>query len=83
MPYNLLVDPFAPFRMQSGAVRWLRLVDIVAELPDGDYAVEPQWPRADLNIATYELLIGILSVALPPKTHDEWRARWKTPPLRR
>lgn len=80
MPYNLLVDPLAPFLMASGEVRWLAVSDIVADLPGGDYAVEPAWPRVDLDTATYEFLIGLLSFALPPKSVREWAARYRNPP---
>jgi CRISPR system Cascade subunit CasA len=78
--WNLLTEPLAPFRLASGAQRWLRVAELTAGLPDGDYAVEPDWPRPDFNIATYELLIGLLSVALPPLRDREWRARWADPP---
>lgn len=81
MPYNLLIDPLAPFVMASGRTRWLAVADIVAGHLDGDYAVEPAWPRADLDTATYELLIGLLSFVMAPKDRKEWRARYRTPPL--
>ncbi|MGE3869893.1 MAG: type I-E CRISPR-associated protein Cse1/CasA [Pseudorhodoplanes sp.] len=80
MPYNLLVDPLAPFLMTSGEVRWLAVADITSGLADGDYAVEPAWPRTDLDTATYEFLIGLLSFALPPRSTREWAARYRTPP---
>lgn len=81
MPYNLLADPVAPFLLASGEVRWLALADIVAGHPNGDYAVEPAWPRADLDTATYELLIGLLSFVMAPKDRKEWRTHYRTPPL--
>lgn len=80
MPYNLLVDPLAPFLMASGEVRWLTVADIASGLTDGDYAVEPAWPRADLDTATCEFLIGLLSFALPPHSMREWTARYRAPP---
>jgi CRISPR system Cascade subunit CasA len=80
MPYSLLADPFAPFLMASGEVRWLAVADIVAGFPDGDYAVEPAWPRADLDTATYEFLIGLLSFVLAAKSISEWAKRYRNPP---
>ncbi|MEX2454042.1 MAG: type I-E CRISPR-associated protein Cse1/CasA [Rhodospirillaceae bacterium] len=80
MPYNLVVDPVAPFLTASGAVRWLSLPEIAATLPGGDYAVEPAWPRADLDTATYEFLIGLLSFALAPGSISEWDRRYRQPP---
>lgn len=80
MPHNLLIDPVAPFLLASGEVRWLAVADIVTGLPDGDHAVEPAWPRADLDTATYELLIGVLSFALAPKSLSDWCRRYHEPP---
>ena len=80
MSFNLLVDPFAPFLTLSGAIRWLTVPQALSGLHDGDHAVEPAWPRADLDTATWELLIGVLSFAMPPATHDDWRARYAAPP---
>lgn len=80
MSYNLLIEPIAPFRHKSGASSWLTVPEIAAGLDNGDYAVEPDWPRPDLNIATYELLIGLLSVAMAPHRHAEWRELWQHPP---
>ncbi|BCL75811.1 type I-E CRISPR-associated protein Cse1/CasA [Jeongeupia sp. HS-3] len=39
-------------------------------------------PRADFRGALYQFLIGLLQTAYAPKDHDEWFARWKTPPSR-
>lgn len=80
MSFNLLVHHFAPFRTASGATRWLRVADLNTGLPDGDYAVEPDWPRPDLNIATLEFLIGVLSIAMAPASYEAWKARWRVPP---
>lgn len=78
--YNLLSNPFAPFLCVSGGVRWLAVPEIVDCLPDGDYAIEPAWPRADLDTATYEFLIGLLSVAMRPRSLREWHGRYRHPP---
>ncbi|MEO1472492.1 MAG: type I-E CRISPR-associated protein Cse1/CasA [Pseudomonadota bacterium] len=79
MAFNLLAEPWLPVRLRSGARRWIRPAQIVAELGD-DFAVEPDWPRADFNIATYELLIGLLTIALHPREHEDWAGLWRTPP---
>ncbi len=81
MTYNLLAEPVVPVRLRSGGRSWITVADLVSGISeDGDYAVEPDWPRPDFNIATYELLIGVLSVALAPKSDRDWRARWRKPP---
>jgi CRISPR system Cascade subunit CasA len=81
MTFNLLVEPVVPVRLRGGGRRWSTVADLVADVSDdGDYAVEPDWPRPDLNIATYEFLIGVLSVSLAPKSDRDWRAHWRKPP---
>ena len=37
--------------------------------------LRPDWPRPDLNIACYELLIGLVFLADPPATNGEWQRR--------
>ncbi|MCB1521787.1 MAG: type I-E CRISPR-associated protein Cse1/CasA [Hyphomicrobiaceae bacterium] len=69
--------------------RWIPVVDTAGRRHDmapaditeiGD--VEFAWGRADLNVATYELLIGLLTVALPVYSRGDWHKRWKSPPTR-
>jgi len=42
----------------------------------------PDWPRADLNLACLELLIGLVFVADPPRDAADWRARQTPDPER-
>lgn len=35
----------------------------------------PDWPRADLNVACLELLIGLVALADPPADPEEWEER--------
>lgn len=37
--------------------------------------LRPNWPRADLNLACYELLVGLVAVACPPKDEIDWEER--------
>jgi len=70
MSLNLITDPWIPVRMRDGSIETIaphRMVE-----PD---ILEPAWPRADLNLACYELLIGLVMLACPPKNHVDWRAR--------
>ncbi|WP_374337469.1 type I-E CRISPR-associated protein Cse1/CasA [Leeia sp.] len=39
-------------------------------------------PRADFRAAQYQLLIGLLQMALLPEDHDDWLVRWHNPPSR-
>ncbi len=37
--------------------------------------VGPDWPRADMNVACLELLIGMVFLADPPADAEDWQAR--------
>ena len=73
MPLNLLSDPWIPVRRNG---------ETVAIRPD--QIAEPHvsrlaWPRADFNLACLELLIGLVSMADPPRDNADWRARLDAP----
>jgi len=80
MPLNLLTDAWLPVRLHDGSRSIIRPAQIVENLKTEKEAVFPDWPRPDLNIATLELLIGLLSVAMPPKMDEEWSEVWESPP---
>ena len=62
---NLISDPWIPVLRCSGpdSIR----PDQIAE-PD---VLRPDWPRPDLNLACYELLIGLVYLAHPPNGSDD------------
>lgn len=66
MPLNLITDPWIPVRCTQGH-RIIR-PDQIAE-PD---VLFPDWPRADLNIACLELLIGLVYLAAPVEEVEDW-----------
>lgn len=76
MPLNLIRDPWIPVATVSGP-RTIR-PDQIAE-PD---VLFPAWPRADLNIACLELLIGLVALSDPPAGREDWRARRAPDPER-
>ena len=39
----------------------------------------PDWPRADLNLACLELLVGLLYLADPPRDDGDWHERYRKP----
>ena len=41
--------------------------------------VRPDWPRADLNLACLELLVGLLFLADPPRDDGDWHERYEKP----
>lgn len=69
MPLNLILDPWIPVSTASGP-RTIR-PDQIAE----PGVLFPAWPRADLNIACLELLIGLVALADPPASREGWLAR--------
>lgn len=72
---NMLTDPVFPVVTVSGSKAWMSLTDILVE--DGDFAVAFDWPRADFNIASTELCIGLLSLVHKPANPDDWLDIWE------
>lgn len=70
MPLNLIFDPWIPVLDKGGG----RQVIAPWQMAD-DRFQRPDWPRADLNIACLELLIGLVFLADPPRDPADWRAR--------
>lgn len=70
MSLNLVSDPWIPVRCIDGSRR------IIAPWQMAEPGIEgPDWPRADLNVACLELLIGLVYLADPPADIDEWDQR--------
>ncbi len=80
MPFNLLSDPWIPVRLRDGSRATIRPADIPADIGTPREAVFPDWPRPDLNIATLELLIGLLQVSFAPEDTRQWHMRLGKPP---
>ncbi len=77
MPLNLITDAWIPVLDNAGARR------VIAPWQIADRSlVMPDWPRADLNLACYELLIGLVFLADPPRDHDDWETRLAPEPER-
>lgn len=68
MSLNLITNAWMPVRMKDGTRR------IIAphQMADPEIAA-PDWPRADLNLACYELLIGLVFMSVPPADIRGWR----------
>lgn len=73
MPLNLITDSWIP-AIRDGEPITLR-PDQIAE----EGVVGPDWPRADLNLACLELLIGLLFLADPPRDDGDWQERYDRP----
>ena len=62
---NLISDPWIPVLRRSGR-------DVISpdQIAEAD-VLRPDWPRPDLNLACYELLVGLVYLAHPPKGIDD------------
>lgn len=77
MNINLVTDAWIPVVDRDGARR------VIAPWQMADEAIQRlDWPRADLNIACLELLIGLVFLADPPADIRDWRARQAPDPER-
>lgn len=79
MSFNPLRDISLPIGTASGEQQRVRFADL-AVTEGGAAAVRFDWPRADLNIASYELSIGLAWLLFQPKTDEDWRDLWSNPP---
>lgn len=77
MPLNLIEDVWIPVIDSEGNRR------IIAPWQMADRNIlRPDWPRADLNIACLEFMIGLMFLADPPEDIDDWEDRQKPDPER-
>lgn len=74
MSLNLITDAWIPVTRSDDGPRIIR-PDQIAE----PGVLFPDWPRADLNIACLELLIGLVFLADPPADLTDWLARAPDP----
>lgn len=73
MSLDLLSDPWIPV-VRGGSLAIIR-PDQIAEPGITGLA----WQRPDFNIACLELLIGLVSMAAPPKDEADWLSRFDKP----
>ncbi len=74
---NLLRDAWIPILHADGT----RSVIAPWQIADDSIAF-PDWPRADLNVACLELLIGLVFMADPPRDSADWKERQQPDPAR-
>ncbi len=74
---NLIEDPWIPVIYEDGAKSLIAPWQMAEE-----GILRPNWPRPDLNIACYELLIGLLYMADPPHDAEDWDHRYAPDPAR-
>ena len=70
---NLITDPWIPVCRASGSdvIR----PDQIAEMD----VLFPDWPRADMNLACLEMLVGLVYLACPPENTGDWKTRQSDP----
>lgn len=73
MPLNLITDSWIP-TIRNGERLTLRPDEIAEE-----WVARPDWPRADLNLACLELLVGLLFLADPPHDDGDRHERYERP----
>lgn len=77
MSLNLIEDAWIPVVCEDGRRR------VIAPWQMAEAGVlRPDWPRPDLNLACYELLIGLVFMADPPRDVEEWEDRFTPDPAR-
>lgn len=76
---NLILDAWIPVRRRSGDTETITPWAINDRI-DSDPVTAFAWPRPELNAASVELLIGMLSTASQPANQAEWRWNWSDPP---
>ncbi len=76
---NLISAAWLPVRHRSGACSIIRPSQIVGGLKE-DPVIEFAWPRADLRIASFEFLIGLMATTCPPTDRRAWLRDWRMPP---
>ncbi|WP_071676021.1 type I-E CRISPR-associated protein Cse1/CasA [Nioella nitratireducens] len=67
MSLNLISNSWIPVRMEDGSTR----VIAPHQMADPSIAA-PDWPRADLNLACYEFLVGLVFMTCPPTNLRDW-----------
>lgn len=77
MSLNVIRDAWIPVVLTDGTRRSIAPHQIA-----NPEVARTDWPRADLNIACMELLIGLVFLADPPADLKDWRARRSPDPRR-
>jgi len=69
MPFNIINDSWIPVVRSSGSDRIKP-----AQIAEAD-VLRFDWPRPDLNLACMEMLIGLIHMADPPRSLEDWEER--------
>ena len=75
--FNLISTPWLPVIRASGRRGCIRPADLTDGI-NADPILDLDFSRADFRCATFEFLIGLLTVACAPR--DDWAGWWTQPP---
>lgn len=70
--FSLLTTPWLPVRFIDGTTGKLAPVDLAAE-----HVVDIAAPRADLQGAAWQFLLGLLQCSIAPKNRERWEDIWE------
>lgn len=70
--FSLLTTPWLPVRFKDGTTGKLAPVDLADE-----NVVDISAPRADLQGAVWQFLLGLLQTSFAPKDHRRWDDIWE------
>ena len=70
--FSLLTTPWLPVRFKDGTTGKLAPVDLADE-----NVVDIAAPRADLQGAAWQFLLGLLQTSFAPKDHRRWDDIWE------
>lgn len=79
MPFNLIADRWLPCRRHGGSRVWLSPGEITSDFADNP-VLALDFPRPDWNAAVTELLIGLVTAAMPAEGTSDWAKLWIEPP---
>ena len=80
MPYDLRYESWIPWQRHDGSVEWGSPALLTDDIDGKNPIVGIAAPRPDFCGALLEFLIGLMTIAVLPTSHSNWRSCWKDPP---
>ena len=79
--FNLIRERWVPIRRLSGKIERIAPFEITSQY-DANPIIALGWPRPDFDLASYELLIGLLAAVYPgdPGKPKQWTHLFHAPP---
>jgi CRISPR system Cascade subunit CasA len=77
--FSLVHGAWIPVRLADGTVKSIAPFEITSEHSTNP-VIAFAWPRPDFDLASHELLIGLLAAIYPAATHKDWIKLFHEPP---